>query len=368
MKAFSTLPIIIAVFLFSCGQGKGDEGSATTTAGVSTSSSPAYDNSLIKGKVIDSVICKNQSSQSFALYLPTNYSPEKKFPCIYFFDAHARGSLPVRTYKDLAEKYGFVLIGSNISKNGTEWQVTNDGVKVLMEDTRSRINIDPKRIYTSGFSGGSRVASSVAIMDGGVAGVIGCAAGFPQMQQAFQNKFDYFGLVGDYDFNLTDMEQLDDGLAQNGFAHQLMTFNGKHEWPPVSDFQTGMLWIQAYAIKENLQPKSDSLIAAITNDYDRRISAAEKSGDVIKEHELLDGIVRTLGGITDVTEYQKKSTAVVAGSSYKTAVTIQMQLQQTELSQQQELAKQFATQDEKWWTSNIAALNKNVHGGKVTNG
>ena len=81
-------------------------------------------------------------------------SPEKKFPCIYFFDAHARGSLPVRTYKDLAEKYGFVLIGSNISKNGTEWQVTNDGVKVLMEDTRSRINIDPKRIYTSGFSGG----------------------------------------------------------------------------------------------------------------------------------------------------------------------------------------------------------------------
>ena len=43
---------------------------------------------------------------------------------------------------------------------------TNDLVKALMADTRSRINIDPQRIYTAGFSGGSRVAVSVAIVDG----------------------------------------------------------------------------------------------------------------------------------------------------------------------------------------------------------
>ena len=363
MKTISIALVTVALFIFSCGSGGSSENVAAATA-PAVGTTAAYDQSLVKGKVADSVICKNDNSQSYALYLPSNYSSDKQFPCIYFFDAHARGSLPVKAYKDLAEKYGFVLIGSNISKNGTQWQVTNDGVKVLMDDTRMRINIDPKRVYTSGFSGGSRVASTIAILDGGVAGVIGCAAGFPQAGQAFQRKFDYFGLVGDYDFNLTDMAQLDEALAQNGFAHQLLTFNGKHEWPPISDFQMGLLWIQVNGMKENLQPKNDSLISALRKDYDQRIIVAEKSGDIIKEHDLLDGMVRVLGGITDVSPYQKQLTDLITGNNFKNAVVTGTQLQKAEIGEQQELAKQFAAQDEKWWAKKIAELN-NVGSGKT---
>ena len=361
MRTLSIVLVTIALFIFSCGSGSSSENAAATTA-PAVSAAPAYDQSLVRGKVTDSVICRNDNGQSYALYLPSYYSSDKKFPCIYFFDAHARGSLPVKTYKDLAEKYGFVLVGSNISKNGTQWQVTNDGVKVLMNDTRMRINIDPKRVYTSGFSGGSRVASTIAILNGGVAGVIGCAAGFPQAGQAFQSKFDYFGLVGDYDFNLTDMEQLDEALAQNGFAHQLLTFNGKHEWPPIAAFQMGLLWIQINGMKENLQSKNDSLISDLRKDYDQRIIVAEKSGDIIKAHDLLDGIVRALGGITDVSSYQKQLTALVEGNNFKNAVVAEAQLQKAEISEQQELAKQFAQQDEKWWAKKIAELSNAGNG------
>src|ERR1700761_3443893 len=117
MKTFSILLAVTALFFFSCGSGSTSESTAATTASVPA---PSYDNSLAKGKVTDSIICKNQSSQNYALYLPSYYSADRKFPCIYFFDAHARGALPLRSYKDLAEKYGLVLIGSNISKNGTQ--------------------------------------------------------------------------------------------------------------------------------------------------------------------------------------------------------------------------------------------------------
>jgi hypothetical protein len=359
MKTVSFLFTIAAFFFVSCSSGNSNQGS-TTTNQAPTASAPAYDNTLAKGKVIDSVICQSQNSQSYALYLPSYYSSDKKFPCIYFFDSHARGSMPVKLYKDLAEKYGFVLIGSNVSKNGIEWTATSGVVNVLMQDSRSRINIDQQRIYTSGFSGGSRVASTIAIVNGGVAGVIGCAAGFPTVENEFQNKFDYFGMVGDYDFNLTEMEKLNDTLQQLGFAHQLLTFDGKHDWPASPDFQTALLWIQANAMKENLQPKNDALITALKNDYDKRIAAAKSSGDVIREHELLDGIVRTLDGLTDVSSYKKQAADLIAGADFKNVIALQAQLQKQELGQQQALEKQFIEQDENWWVKRITQLNQNV--------
>ena len=326
---------------------------------------PDYDNSLAPGKVTDSILCRKHNTQSYTIYLPAGYSSNKPFPCIYFFDSHGLGALPISAYKDLAEKYGFVLVGSNASKNGIPWPVTNDGVKALIEDTRTRINIDPKRIYTAGFSGGSRVAVTVAILDGGVAGVIGCAAGFPKVQYELQNKFDYFGIVGDFDFNFTEMGQWDKTLAQNGFSHQLLTTAGMHGWASATDFETALLWIQVNAMKEHLQPKNDTLIAALKKDYDKRINAAISSGEWIKEHELLDGLVKALEGLTDISACKKQSADLVAGEGFKNAITLQEQLQGIELNGQQELVKQFTTQDEKWWTKKVAELNQNAHNAKT---
>ena len=360
----SSILLLTTLFFFSCGPGNSSQGTGAASAPVAAPP-PAWDNSLPKGKVTDSVICRSLNSNSYALYLPSYYSSGKKFPCIYFFDSHARGALPVNEYKGVAEKYGFVLVGSNVSKNGTPWQVTNEGVKMLMEDTRTRINIDPQRIYTSGFSGGSRMASSVAIMDGGVAGVIGCAAGFPNVEQAPQSKFDYFGMVGDDDFNLTEMQQLDGGLQQNGFSHQLLTFSGKHGWPSSSDFETALLWIQVNATKENLQPKNDTLITALKNDYDKRIKAAAASGDLIREHELLEGMIRVFDGLLNVSVSKKQLAELDANTGYKNTIAPQAQLQKEELKQQQELAHQFTLMDDKWWKGTIAALNHKIHSAKT---
>jgi len=252
------------------------------------------------------------------------------------------------------------LVGSNFSKNGTPWDVTNEGVKTLFSDVRAGINVDPKRIYTAGFSGGSRVACTIAVMDGGIAGVIGCAAGFPQVQPAFQNKFDYFGIVGEYDFNLTEMKQWDEMLAQNGFSHQLLTTGSIHGWASARDFETALLWMQVNAMKEHLQPKNDTLVQALKKDFDKRISIARSSGEWISTSELMEGVLRTLDGLTDVTTYRKQLSELENETGYKNAVTLQAKLQPEESAQQQELQKQFAEQDEKWWAKKITSLNNNI--------
>jgi hypothetical protein len=59
--------------------------------------------SLPVGLVVDSIPCENDSSQTYALYLPSHYTQEKTWPVIYAFDPLARGKLPVSLFKDSAE-------------------------------------------------------------------------------------------------------------------------------------------------------------------------------------------------------------------------------------------------------------------------
>jgi len=355
----------MAISFFSCNSENSGQSASDSTSTQLVASAPEYDGSLLKGKVIDSVLCRKDNSQSYALYLPSYYDQAKPFPCIFFFDAHARGAVPVRTYKDIAERYGFVLVGSDNSKNGTQWQATNEMVNTLMQDVRERINIDQKRLYTAGFSGGSRVAASVAILDGGVTGVIGCAAGFPSIEQGIQNKFDYFGIVGDFDFNETEMKQLDETLQQSGFNHQLLTTGNIHGWASPVDFETALLWMQVYGMKEQLQSKNDTVINVLKKDFDARIAAARSSNDQIREHELLAGIARVLDGLADASSYKKQDDELKASTGFSNAAAMMAKLQPEEMSQQHELQKEFAAQSEKWWAEKIEELNEKIKSAKT---
>src|SRR6185312_11856010 len=146
-NASSILLIPLVLLLLSCGSSSntGSNVPADTTVLVAPA---AYDTTLPKGRVKDSVVCSNNGTICYALYLPSYYTPSRPFPCVFFFDAHGRGTLPVKAYKAIAEQYGFVLAGCNASKNGIDWPSSEQIAKTMMNDTRFRINIDTHRIYT----------------------------------------------------------------------------------------------------------------------------------------------------------------------------------------------------------------------------
>src|SRR5215472_15692303 len=63
------------------------------------------------------VICASDTTQSYALFLPSAYTPAKRWPILYPFDPAGRGRRPVDLYSETAERYGLVLAGSNNSRN-----------------------------------------------------------------------------------------------------------------------------------------------------------------------------------------------------------------------------------------------------------
>src|SRR3974390_2928293 len=121
------------------------------------------------GQVIADVKCANDATQSYALYLPTAYTAARAWPVIFPFDPAGRGQNGVDRYQAAAEQYGFIVAGSNNSRNGMP---SGKAIESMSGDVIARFHIDPKRIYTAGMSGGSRVAMSVALSSTKVAGVI----------------------------------------------------------------------------------------------------------------------------------------------------------------------------------------------------
>src|ERR1044072_7311856 len=75
-------------------------------------------NSIPRGQIVERVEALNDPSQSYALYLPSNYTPNRKWPVLYAVDPGARGRVPVERFKEAAEKYGWIVLGSNNSRNG----------------------------------------------------------------------------------------------------------------------------------------------------------------------------------------------------------------------------------------------------------
>ena len=124
-----------------------------------------------------SVAVAADPSNSYALYLPSAYSPAKRWPLLLVFDPFARGEVSVKLFHEAAEKYGFIVVGSNNSRN---FQDPSAAIRMLWADVKERYAIDPRRIYTAGLSGGARVASSVALAcKDCIAGVIANGAGLP---------------------------------------------------------------------------------------------------------------------------------------------------------------------------------------------
>ncbi|MCI0665035.1 MAG: hypothetical protein L0220_28565, partial [Acidobacteria bacterium] len=103
------------------------------------------------GQIIEKVACLADPSQSYVLYLPPRYSPEKRWPILYGFDPGGRGKQPVESFREAAEKYGWIVVGSHNSRNGPGVPLS-EIVQALWRDTHERLAIDDRRIYTTGMS------------------------------------------------------------------------------------------------------------------------------------------------------------------------------------------------------------------------
>ncbi len=114
----------------------------------------------------------------------------------------------------MADKYDFILIGSNNSKNGNDWSTAESIWNTLFNDSQKRLKINANRIYLCGFSGGAKVATYIGLHQNQIKGVIANGAGLPDILNAGNFNFSFTAIAGEGDLNMTDLVAIANGLDQ----------------------------------------------------------------------------------------------------------------------------------------------------------
>lgn len=273
------------------------------------------------GKVIDRVPCASDSTETYALYVPSSYQAEKAWPIIYTFDPEARGDTPVHLYKDAAEKFGFILAASNNSRNFQN----GSGMKAaqaVWEDTHRRLKIDPRRVYMMGFSGGARVATQMALVceNCNVAGVIAHGAGYPvSPHPSEKDHFAYFSFIGEQDFNWPEIMDLRRQKEEWGNPYRLRIFAGGHQWAPASVFDGALAWLQLKAMQNGSAPRDAAFIEQSLAATQKEAADALQRQDVIAQFEAYRSLATDFSGLKDVTEYQARLAALKNSPELKKA-------------------------------------------------
>jgi dienelactone hydrolase len=263
---------------------------------------------LAKGEIIEKVVCKANPNFSYALYLPSNYSPDKRWPVIYGFDPAARGRIPVEQFKEAGEKYGYIVVGSNDSRNGPAMNL-NKIFAAIWNDTHERFDIDARSVYTTGFSGGARVASAVAYsLKGAIAGVIACGAGFhTSITPSKSIPFVFFATIGTEDFNMPELRNLDRSLDNFNIVHRLAIFEGGHAWAESQLCMEALEWMQLQAMKTARIPKNEPLIDGLLQKKLEQVKALEASQNTYQIYLIYTAVVSDFKGLREVGEFEAKA-------------------------------------------------------------
>jgi predicted esterase len=271
--------------------------------GQNPSAGPAQQ-ALSPGVVLPRQVCAAKPDQSYALYLPSHYIASKRWPIVYAFDPDGRGNIPVELMQAAAERYGYIIVGSNNSRNGS-WKLETDAAQAMLEDTLARLSIDDRRIYFAGFSGGARVAALLAQRCKCAAGVLLSGAGFAGTPPSSDAVFAVFAAVGSFDFNYSELSDLDEKLQQAGFPHVLRHFDGPHEWAPAEVLDEALAWFQLVAMKQNREARNDSFVAQQKTAAVARAQALEQNGQPYEAWREYRQAIATFDGLTDTASMQQ---------------------------------------------------------------
>jgi predicted esterase len=284
------------------------------------------------------VTCTADATESYALYLPSNYSPDRKWPILYAFDPGARGKQPVERFKEAAERYGWILAGSNNSRNGPMTRSLDAG-KAIWKDTHERFAIDEQQTYVTGLSGGARVAIFLAsVCRDCVAGVIACAAGFPpEIKPSQSTHFVLFSTAGADDFNLPELKELSETLSREGVTNHFEVFAGRHEWPPGPVTEKAIEWMELQAIKTGSRPRDEALIDQLWQKKLQQAKSAEESKKFYEAYQDYAGLIDTFKGLRDVAEVTKRTNELRSTREVKQAISDEKH----EIARQRELERQI---------------------------
>jgi predicted esterase len=234
------------------------------------------------GKVIDSIRTTKDSTELYALYLPTAYTAGHTWPVLFVMDPRGRAHVSLDRFREGAERYGYIVLSSyNTISDGPSREPNDRAIDAMLDDAQSRFAVNARRLYLAGFSGTARLGWYYAsALPDNVAGLIAVGAGLPEPELLLRRAisgaptpFAVYHLIGLTDFNYEEVHKLDARLDKFGIRHHLTTFDGGHSWPPPSVCSEALTWMELQAMRDGRQPVDHAWIDSLYSEESKHIDA-----------------------------------------------------------------------------------------------
>jgi hypothetical protein len=297
---------------------------------------------VTKGEVTEWVECLRDTSQHYAVFLPADYDESIQWPVIIFYEPLARAALPLKQYRELANRFGYIMLCSYNSQNGPD-QPVFDATNAMYADAMDWLNLDPKRLNLCGFSGGARIAFLIGLLTPDVSAVIGCGAGMPYMQDKDPSiGFDYLGFAGIRDMNYQELITLDSTLDGYRASHMIVTFPGGHRWPDARTFRLAFYWLETNEMRSGKRPPDPETYREIDAVHQEYLDSLASGGKVTEQVRVLDNLIHILNGLVDVTNEKNQRNQLIASPEYAKIIEREVRTRNIET----ELRKKYATEFE----------------------
>jgi len=227
--------------------------------------------------------------ESYTVRLPVDFTNERFYPVVFIFDPLGNGGAAITHFEALADQFGYLLVASNETSNGRHAE-NFELASRMINDALNHYPIVEERMYLTGFSGGSRLASAIAVLSDQFAGVVGCGSGFsPNASELPRGeRFSYVGIVGDLDMNYAEMYENALWLDKQRMDNLLIGFDGPHQWPEEKQLLGAFSWLEQQALKKGLPSIWEQLKTA---SYQRELAGIWQD-TLFPSIHLLNGLER----------------------------------------------------------------------------
>lgn len=291
--------------------------------------------------------CLTNPAHTYRLFIPAHNEATNELPLLVAVDSHGSGLNAINHLREAVTKYPAILVASNLIQNNDPQYIQE--LDELIADVKKRYPAG-QRIYLLGFSGGARMALNYATSHS-VNGVIACSA-FADSKQLASIKCPVTGIIGMDDFNFSEVAGYILQPGKTPANVQIELSKASHEWPSPNDLADVFAW---FRLSEESAKKQE-----ITKYIDAQ---KQRIDSLILTDELLQAacVSRNMSSV-EVFEKAgnfRSSTALLRNNgTYREQIDQLNESLHFEGEMRQFYGQALFQKDEKWWTTEIAALNK----------
>jgi len=342
MRTYSLLLFFISIVTFSSCSGKQNNGS---------------ENSIQKRYVVSA-----DADHSYEVYLPSGYDSTKTYPAIFSFDSHGNGSVAIANFKKAADTYGFILVGSNLIRNGINDYEKH--ISLLIDDAKNRFKIDARAMYTAGFSGGARMANYYGLKNQ-LTGIISCGAGFKVADIKSTGVSLYvFNIAGTRDCNFGETAYLPGSNECHENNYITTNFTGIHEWPTISAMSEAVAFMYARLVIDKIRDAGSVSISDLVDEKKTEIDSLKKTNNKIALYKKLETAAKMFAGTSDGTEFESQMKSIEEDKAFIESLNSKEQILQMEGMLDQGYVGAMGSESLTWWTTELKALNDSLQNGK----